>query len=54
MVGFMSTEESDSPDYEELETGVLGHVQVIQVMFNPNELTFEELCKYFFSVHDPT
>lgn len=29
VVGFMSTEELHNPDYEELETGVLGHVQIV-------------------------
>jgi methionine-S-sulfoxide reductase len=52
--GYMSTEQVDDPDYEDLSSGVLGHIQVVQVTFDSSVLSYEQLCRYFFSIHDPT
>ena len=55
---YMGTEDSqnvdDDPSYEELQTGVLGHVEVVVIKFNPDLITYSDLCHYFFSIHDPT
>jgi peptide-methionine (S)-S-oxide reductase len=41
--------------YEDVETGVTGHAESIQVTFDPAEVTYGELLQVFFSVaHDPT
>jgi peptide-methionine (S)-S-oxide reductase len=56
MVGFMSPEENitEDPTYDELNTGVLGHMEVVQITFNPNQVDYSDLCKHFFTLHDPT
>ena len=55
-VGFMSSEVSeniaDDPSYEELESGILGHTQVVKVEYNRKKVQFIDLCKFFFQIHD--
>ena len=46
--------ERENPTYQEICTGSTGHAEVIQVKFNPEEISFKEILLIFFSVHDPT
>ncbi len=43
-----------NPTYPEVKTGTTGHAEVIQVTFDPSEISFGQLLEVFFSVHDPT
>lgn len=43
-----------SPTYKEVCNGSTGHAEVIQIMYNPAEISFEELLEAFFLSHDPT
>ncbi len=43
-----------SPTYEQVSTGRTGHAEVVQVRFDPDEVTFRDLLEVFFSIHDPT
>jgi peptide-methionine (S)-S-oxide reductase len=43
-----------NPTYEQVCTGVSGHIEVVQVTFDPAVTPFREILEVFFSVHDPT
>jgi peptide-methionine (S)-S-oxide reductase len=42
------------PDYRMVCTGLTGHAEVVQVTFDPQEISFQEILEVFFSIHDPT
>lgn len=46
--------QSFNPSYEEVCTGKTGHAEVVQVIYNSDELSFKELLIIFFTAHDPT
>ncbi|MCB7479976.1 peptide-methionine (S)-S-oxide reductase MsrA [Christiangramia sediminis] len=46
--------EIKNPAYREIITGRTGHAEAIQMEFDPNTISFEELLLVFFSTHDPT
>jgi peptide-methionine (S)-S-oxide reductase len=43
-----------NPTYRQVCDGNTGHVEVVQVTFDPEVLAFKDLLKVFFTVHDPT
>ena len=43
-----------SPTYEQVCSERTGHAEVVQIKFNPSELSFADLLRVFFTVHDPT
>jgi peptide-methionine (S)-S-oxide reductase len=42
------------PSYEQVCTGRTGHAEVVQIRFDPQQVTYRELLEVFFSIHDPT
>lgn len=44
----------DNPSYEEVCEGTTGHAESVTMLFNPEEVSFEELLNIFWSRHDPT
>ncbi|MDQ1280991.1 MAG: peptide-methionine (S)-S-oxide reductase [Thermoproteota archaeon] len=46
--------EIENPTYEQVSTGTTGHAEVIQISFNPEEISYKEILEIFFSTHDPT
>ena len=43
-----------NPTYEEVCTANTGHAEAVQVEYNPNEISFEELLDVFWENHNPT
>ncbi|QEC45296.1 peptide-methionine (S)-S-oxide reductase MsrA [Pseudobacter ginsenosidimutans] len=43
-----------NPTYKDVSTGTTGHAEVIQVVYDPAEITFDELLEVFWQTHDPT
>jgi peptide-methionine (S)-S-oxide reductase len=44
----------DEPTYRQVCSGDTGHAEVVQVAYEPEAITYEELLEVFFAVHDPT
>ena len=43
-----------NPRYEDVKKGNTNHAETIRIEFNPKILSYEELLRYFFRLHDPT
>jgi peptide-methionine (S)-S-oxide reductase len=43
-----------NPDYRSVCTGASGHVEVVQVTFDPDLTSYREILEVFFAIHDPT
>jgi len=43
-----------NPAYKEVCTGRTGHAEVVQVVYDPSKLNYEELLEAFWLSHDPT
>ena len=60
MVGVISVESGymggmlASPDYRSVCTGRTGHIEVVQVKFDPEATSYREILEVFFAIHDPT
>ena len=44
----------DNPTYEDVCSGTSGHAEVVQLEYDPLEISFEDILEVFFQVHDPT
>lgn len=45
---------STNPTYEEVCSGQSGHAEVVQITFNQEILSYQQLLEIFFTIHDPT
>lgn len=43
-----------NPNYKQVCTGRTGHAEVCQIVFDPEEVSFDELLEVFWKTHDPT
>ena len=43
-----------NPSYKAVCSGTTGHAEVVQVKFDPAEVSYADLLRVFFTIHDPT
>src|SRR3972149_3436462 len=43
-----------NPSYEQVCSGRTGHAEVVQIRFDPQQVSYRDLLEIFFSIHDPT
>lgn len=51
--GYMGGAEPN-PSYEEVSSHATGHVETVKVTYDPDKVSYEEVAKRFFEIHDPT
>ncbi len=45
---------ADTAEYDTVSTGTTGHAESVRVTYDPSQITYGQLLRIFFSVHDPT
>ena len=43
-----------NPSYEDVKAGLTGHAESIEIKFDPDRISYDEILDYFFRLHDPT
>ena len=43
-----------NPSYKQVCSGTTGHAEVVQIDFDPAEISYADLLRVFFTIHDPT
>lgn len=44
----------ENPTYEQVCTGRTGHAEVVQIAYDPAQITYEKILELFWKAHDPT
>jgi peptide-methionine (S)-S-oxide reductase len=45
---------TENPSYQDVCADTTGHAEVVQVTFDPEKLSFDQLLNVFWTIHDPT
>lgn len=51
--GYAGGEEQD-PTYQQVSAGETGHAEGVQVYYDPEQISYQQLLEVFFATHDPT
>ena len=51
VVGFMGGD-MENPSYKQVKTGTTGHLETIEVEYDPEQVSYEALVRYFFEIHN--
>jgi methionine-S-sulfoxide reductase len=46
--------DAPNPNYQLVTSGTSGHAEVVQLYFDPEKVTYEQILQLFFKAHDPT
>jgi peptide-methionine (S)-S-oxide reductase len=44
----------NNPTYQQVCSGLTGHAEVCQIIYNPNIISYKDLLEVFWQIHDPT
>lgn len=45
---------TENPSYKDICAGKTGHIETVEIIFDPERTTYRKLAKLFFEIHDPT
>ncbi len=43
-----------NPTYRDVSSGITGHAEAVELHYDPSKISYEEILRYFFRLHDPT
>jgi len=46
--------ELENPTYQQVLSGATGHAEVVQIVFEPDVISYQDILTVFFGMHDPT